>query len=56
MIHAEEVYENWCTETFTIANRMSKLYLGQDNDIFIFSRDRTVPEPKNELKELEEGE
>ena len=52
----ERDFENWCSATFTIANRMSKLYLGQDDDIFIFARDRTVPEQEKELKEHEEGE
>ena len=28
----------WCRESFTITNRMSRLYKGQDGDIYIFSR------------------
>ena len=38
----------YCTQSFTIANRMSKLYTGQDGDVFIFSRDRPTTDLETE--------
>ena len=39
---------HWCTDSYTIANRISKLYKGQDDDIFIFSRERSISESEKE--------
>jgi len=37
----------WCTKSFEITNRMSKLYKGQDDDIFIFSRVNSTSETQS---------
>lgn len=36
LIDGESGY--WCAESFTISNRISKLYKGSDGHVFIFSR------------------
>ena len=28
----------WCTESFTVTNRISRLYKGVEDEIYIFSR------------------
>ena len=37
----------WCTESFTISNRMSRLYEGSDGDSFIFTK--VNPRSKSEI-------
>ena len=36
--HVDDGTGFWCTESFTITNRISRLYKGQDNEIYLFSR------------------
>ena len=42
--HIDYGLGHWCTDSYIIANRISKLYKGQDDDIFIFSRERSISE------------
>ena len=42
--HIDNEIGHWCTDSYIIANRISKLYKGQDDDIFIFSRERSISE------------
>ena len=36
--HIDDEAGFWCTESFTITNRISRLYKGQDSEIYLFSR------------------
>ena len=42
--HIDDESGYCCTKSFTIANRFSRLYKGQDGDIYIFAREHPITE------------